>query len=408
MTTRPVFSTGGMFDRRGFLVGSALIGGGIPLSTAFINASPRDPPSSLADRVPTPRFREENNPATIASAKGLCFGTCLSIAPLRNNPAYIDLAARYSNCFVHASALQWHELQRTRKAPYAFGAADTILSWSRKQGKRFRGHMMLDWAGLPAWVEPSVSRMHPAEAEAFLRSHVRRIGERYRGKVIQWNVANEPMRGPSVRSYCWHDKLGEAYIDIAFDETTKADPGVPLAINQNLIEMVDRYQQRTRDGLLELVHRLKSRGVAISSVGIEGHLLSQFAVDQYGLDAFARALASMDIRFMITEMDVDDRAFNGTAPQRDAASAALVREFLDVMLVQPNCEGLMFWGMTDAYHWLVRDKKRARADNQPQRPAPFDTAGNPKPMWQVTIDALRRAPGPSSGSLLKTAKKSAP
>lgn len=406
MIARPAFPAGYRLDRRGFLVGSAFLGGGIALSSAVIPASPRDPPSSLAHRAPTPAFREESNPATIASAKGLCFGTCLSIAPLRDNPAYIDLAARYSNCFVHASALQWHELQRTRGAPYAFGTADTILTWSRTRGKHFRGHMMLDWAGLPVWVEPAVARMHPAEAEAFLRRHVRRIGERFRGQVIQWNVANEPMSGPSVRPYCWQDKLGETYIDIAFDETAKADPGVPLTINQNLIEMVDRYQQRTREGLLELVHRLKARGVAISSVGIESHLLSQFAVDQYGLDAFARALAAMGVNFMMTELDVDDRAFAGTIAQRDAASAGLVRDFLDVMLVQPNCEGLMFWGMTDAYHWLVRDKKRARADNQPQRPAPFDAAGNPKPMWQVTIDALRRAPGPGARSLLKAGKKS--
>ena len=66
-------------------------------------------------------------------------------------------------------------------------------------------------------MEPAIAACSPSEAEAFLRSHVDRIAGRYRGKMIQWNVANEPMRGGTVRQYGWWQKLGENYLDIAFD-----------------------------------------------------------------------------------------------------------------------------------------------------------------------------------------------
>jgi endo-1,4-beta-xylanase len=394
-----------MIDRRTFLTASGLIGSGIAgmgvggglslLDGGTAWSAPAGPP------VPPVGDSARANPADIATAKGLCFGTCIANRPFANDAAYNALNARFSNTLVHGSALQWHELQQQKGGPYDFRNADAMVDWADQKKRHFRGHAMLDWSGLPDWLEPMIASLSPKDAEALLRDHVRRIGSRYRGRMIQWNVANEPMSGSSVRPYGWFKKLDENYLDIAFDEAAKADPGVPLAINQNLIEMDSRFQRGSRDATLELVRRLKDRKVPIASVGIEGHLLSQYGVDQDGMLAFVKALGEMGIGFMITELDVDDRAFAADPAGRDQSVAALTRDFLDVTLSQPNCEGLIFWGFQDRYNWLNIDKSRSRPDDKAQRSTILDDDDRPKSMWRVTIDALKKAPGPGKASLLK-------
>lgn len=394
-----------MMDRRGFLIGAGATGGLLAAGGAM-TMSHADGSSGGGEKATLAGLPAadgaDGNPGRIAAAKGLCFGSCISARPLAQDKAYATTHARYCNTLVHASALQWHELQRAPRAAYNFRDADRILAWGRERSLPFRGHLMLDWAGLPGWLEPAIDSLSPSSAEKLLRSHVIRIGARYRGRMLQWNVANEPMSGHKVRDYGWHRKLGESYLDIAFAAAAEADPGVPLTINQNLIEMQSGYQRRGRDGLLELIQRMKARGVPLASVGVQGHLLSREGkVDQYGMDGFLRELKAMNIAFMITEMDVDDRGFSRDIAERDASSAAMVRDFLDVTLAHSHCEGLICWGLFDHYNWINKEPQRARTDGARQRPAPFDLNYRPKPMWDVIVQALRRAPGPGARTLLK-------
>ena len=138
----------------------------------------------------------------------------------------------------------------------------------------------------------------------------------------------------------------------------------------------------------------------LRSVGIEGHLQSGGAINQDGLDAFFRALARMDVSFMVTELDVNDTMFPADPATRDADTAALTRDFLDVCLAQPRCEGVVMWGLTDRYNWLATQAKRARGDGVPQRPTLLDTDYRPKLLWDVVVDAIARARGPGRYSLL--------
>jgi endo-1,4-beta-xylanase len=203
-----------------------------------------------------------------------------------------------------------------------------------------------------------------------------------------------------MRRTGWFEKLGENYLDIAFRVAHSIDPTVPLALNQDLVEMDSDFQRRSRDQLLELAQRLKSRGVPVSSIGVQGHLRSDLDVDAEGLEGFFKSLASLDLSFMVTELDIDDRAFPAEPTIRDRESAALVRDFLQVALAQPRCEGLFVWELSDRNSWLVRHADRARPDHAHQRPTLLDEHYRPKPMFDVVVDLLRAAKGPGRYSVL--------
>jgi endo-1,4-beta-xylanase len=340
------------------------------------------------------------NPASLAASKGLVFGSAISVQPLQTDPLYRATNLRDCNTFVHASAFQWHELQAQPDRPYNFANADTVCAYARAGRKAIRGHALLDWAGLPAWLPPQIIGGTAQQAADLLQDHVSQLVTRYRGQFIQWNVANEPLNSRGMRDYAWHQKLGEHYIDLAFQTAHQIDPRTPLAINQNLVESMGDGQPRTLQGLLALVQRLKGRGVPLRSVGIEGHLQSGNPINQNGLDDFFRQLARMDVSFMVTELDVSDKAFPGDPTARDADIGAMTRDFLDVCLAQPRCEGVIAWGLTDRYNWLVKDPKRGRSDGVPQRPTLLDANYGKKPVWDVVVDAIGRARGPGRYSIL--------
>jgi endo-1,4-beta-xylanase len=404
MTVMPDRSTSGDASdpgRRDVLLGGVALGVSVMAGAALMPEGPSPARATLANRSPGPALpgTDNDNPADIAAAKGLCFGSAVSMKPLRSDPEYGIVNRQLCNTVVHGSALQWHELEKRRGGPYDFGDADAIYQWSHAAGKAFRGHALLDWAGLPAWLEPDVATLTASAAADKMRDHITQICRHFRGKMIQWNVANEPING-KLRQYAWSKKLGENYLDIAFQAAGEADPGIPLAINQNLIEGKSAYQEKSLDALLELVQRLKTRKVPIASVGIEGHLQSSAPLNLDGLDHLFRELEKMDISFMITEFDIDDRQFIGEKDIRDENCAAMARDFFDVTLSQPRCEGLIIWGLTSRYNWLSNFPDRARADGLKQRPTLLDDDYKPIPMWQATIDALRKAPGPGKYSIL--------
>jgi endo-1,4-beta-xylanase len=332
--------------------------------------------------------------ARIASAKGMFFGTAIMVQPLLHDPRYRRLIEQTCNFWVHASALQWHELQRTPDSPYDFASADTIMAWGQGAHLPARGHMLVDWNKLPPGMDERIMAATPAQAEGLLRHHVGTIVDHFRGRFRQWNVVNEPVGDGAMRTTSWFKKLGERYIDIAFDVATKRDPGAQLTINQVNIEMDAGWQQRNQDSFLQLVRRMHDRNLPIRAIGIEGHLASRWCVDQKGLDSMMKALASMGIAVFISELDVDDRFLPADPAKRNAAAASLVRDFLDVTLSQPNCQGLVCWGLDDLYHWIPLTGQLARSDHLRQRPTAFDDHFRPKPMWNEIVAAFKRAPGP--------------
>ncbi len=204
-------------------------------------------------------------------------------------------------------------------------------------------------------------------------------------------------RVDGLRVSPWLELIGPDYIELAFRAAHQADPSALLTYNDYGIELDTPEQTDKRAQVLMLVRRLKARGVPIDAVGIQSHLTAGDAAPGAGLISFVRELRHMGLQVLITELDIDDHKLSGSLAERDSAVAALYRDYLNIMLNEPNLTAVLTWGITDRYTWLTATKPRP--DGKPQRPLPFDPDYHPAPAFFAMRDALEARAGSQPGVL---------
>ena len=106
-----------------------------------------------------------------------------------------------------------------------------------------------------------------------------------------------------------------------------------------------------------------------------------------GLQAFVRELRGMGLQVFVTELDINERKLDGTVAERDTAIARFYKDYLTMMLAEPNVRAVLTWGITDKYTWLD-GPKYVRPDGKAQRPLPFDSDYQPKPAFFSYRDAM--------------------
>lgn len=169
-----------------------------------------------------------------------------------------------------------------------------------------------------------------------------------------------------------------------------------LTYNDYGIELDTPKQNEKRGQVLLLLQGLKARGVPIHAVGIQSHLSADGPQPGAGLVTFIRQAARMGLEVFVTEMDVNTHSLPGGDGAQDAAVAEVYKNYLSMVLAEPNVPIALTWGITSAHSWLNGMNWAKRADGARQRPLPFDDDLKPTPAFF----ALRAA--------LDTARSSAP
>jgi len=174
---------------------------------------------------------------------------------------------------------------------------------------------------------------------------------------------------------------------VAFRTAREADSTVLLTYNDYGIEEDSAEQTAKREQVLLLVRGMKKRGVPVDAVGVQSHLSASSPLPGAGLREFVRELGRMRLQVFVTELDVNERKVEGSVAQRDAAVARVYRDYVTMMVAEPNVSAVLTWGITDRYTWLDAPKY-ARPDGQPQRCLPFDADYQPAPAFFALRDAL--------------------
>lgn len=331
-----------------------------------------------------------------ARTKGLLFGAAATHQQLSTNQAFANLFAQQCGILVPTNELKWQAL-RPSPNRFNFTRADWMARFARSHGMLFRGHTLVWHNALPDWFASTVNKQN---AEKYLREHISRVAGHYAGQMHSWDVVNEAIepqvqRADKLRNTPWFRFLGQEYIDIAFRAARQADPRALLMYNDFGIEHDTKQAEIKRTAILRLLERLKSRGIPIQGLGIQGHLFGHpDGVTFKQIRRFVRNVADLGLQMMITELDVNDQELPRDAAVRDRAVARIYADFLDAVLVEPAVIGVMTWGLSDRYTWLANTKPRK--DGAALRPLPFDERLQPKPAWQSLSNAIALAPARSS------------
>ena len=287
--------------------------------------------------------------------------------------------------------MKWAGLRPTAET-FDFALAGKFLRFAALTGQRVRGHNLCWHEGLPAWFKTTVTKDN---ARQLLVQHIKTVAGRYRGQIHSWDVVNEAVdpkdgRPDGLRKSPWLELVGPDYIELAFQTAAAADPGAKLTYNDYGIELDTPEQSIKRGQVLLLLRRLKARSIPIHAVGVQSHLKADGPQPGAGLVTLIREAGKLGLEVYVTEMDVNTRSVEGGPMVQDAAVARVFRDYLGMVLREPNVAAALTWGITSAHTWLNQSKESwsKRPDGARQRPLPFDDDLRPTPAFMALREAM--------------------
>ena len=269
---------------------------------------------------------------------------------------------------------------------YDFTTADNLLMIAQQNGLRMRGHTLI-WGKFPgrtfpaAWIKMVNESDDPTGAmtEIIVRQ-ITEVMSHFKGRVSTWDVVNEPMGGEILYESLFTRTLGEEYIDLAFHTARAIDPACELILN----EAIGNYDGPQGQAFLELLKRLKERGVPIDGVGLQTHHINQIH-DVEALKRYMRVIGEMGYKTEITELDMRLLLFK-KAKDPYQAQGEQYYKIARVCLEEPSCQGLTIWGVTDRENWM--DQIPPFSWKSPNAPYILDENLNKKPAYWGIHKAL--------------------
>jgi endo-1,4-beta-xylanase len=289
-----------------------------------------------------------------ADRAGMLVGTAVNPIYLSDN-AYTSTLVREFNMIEPEDAMKWTAIRPDEKT-FNFDSADSLVDFARTHDMKIRGHNLMWGIHNPKWLADGHYTSH--QLEDLLHEHIQRVVERYRGRVLAWDVVNEAFdENGGLRDSIWYNQPGiglakdrTAYIEQAFRWAHAADPKALLFYNEAGAEAVNRKS----DAVYEMVKAFKQHGVPIDGVGLQMHI--------FNLDPNVKSIAENIARFtklgmqiQITEMDVAlpvDTAGNPSRPKDLLRQAEIYAQIATACLKNPGCTAIQTWGFTDKYSWI--------------------------------------------------------
>src|SRR5579859_972313 len=326
----------------------------------------------------------QNVPNTLrawAQQRNFYMGTAVDIDALRGNVQYRATLSREYNLVVAENVMKMGPLRPTRDTFY-WDNADALVAFAQANGMKIRGHNLVWYQQLPAWL--TTGKFSRDELLAILKDHITTVVRRYKGPIIYCDVVNEGIGDDgNLRNDIWLQGIGPEYIADAFQWAHQADPDAKLFYNDYNSEGLSHKSQ----AIYNLVSDLKKQGVPIDGVGLQMHVRIDNPPNPAEVRANIARLGALGLQVQITEMDVQIQNGIGSQADRLAAQGKVYRQMLGVCLETPVCTAFLTWGFTDQYTWIPG------FTHHPDLPLPFDTAYAPKPAYWALLGVMSNYQG---------------
>jgi endo-1,4-beta-xylanase len=327
---------------------------------------------------------------TLAARRGIVFGSAACTYQLRDLD-FAAVLAREAGVLVPEYEMKRDAVERSR-GQYDFSACDALVDFANAHAMSMRGHTLVWYHSNPGWLEEAVLDWRDS---GLMTGYITSVVRHFRGRVRSWDVVNEAIapgdgRKDGLRDCFWLKAFGPAYIDDAYHAARAADPDALLVYNDWGCEAGAPENDRFRAVTLSFLEGALARGVPIQALGLQGHL-SAFGsqVDQLRLSRFLDDVASLGLRILVTEHDVDDTGGPWRADERDRAVADASRKFLDVVLDSRATSAVLTWGLTDRF--LEAPSWKQRLEGYTPRKLPLDTDLGRKPLWHALANSFEQA-----------------
>ncbi len=295
----------------------------------------------------------------LAAKVNLRIGTAVIPFDL-DHPDYAAIAAGQFSVVTPGNEMKWQVVEPTQ-GTYDWSGADRLVTFAEQHGQRVRGHTLLWHNQLPDWLTTGVANgtISNAELSDLLHKHITDEVTHFKGKIWQWDVANEFFTdsNPSMinPNDFWVSHLGTGVIAQAFRWAHAADPHALLFYNDYNIAGEDGTNAKS-DAVYAWVTQMQAEGVPINGVGDQGHLDTQYGFPTQMRQDLQR-YADLGLRVAITEADVRTFVDSPTTqvPTDHLATFAHPYEFSEMLkacLAVRACISFTVWGFGDADSWV--------------------------------------------------------
>jgi len=334
-------------------------------ATALAGATAASALSSPA-KVPVQFHAPADSLRALAAPFNLRIGNAINMGKLNVDAAYTSIVANQYSTVTPENVMKWDSIEPTR-GQLNFAPGDQLISFAQQHGQLVRGHTLLWHNQLPGWLTTGVSNgtISNDQLREILKQHIFAEAGHFRGKIWQWDVANEvfanawdphPLADGINGDDFWVSHLGEGIVADAFRWARQADPHALLFYNDFNIAGEDGTNAKA-DAVYAWVKSQQAKGVPIDGVGEQGHLDTQFGFSGARMQADLARYATLG-KVAITEADV--RTFVETTdslqtPTDNLALFAQPFEFdqeLKACLAVRNCLSFTIWDVDDADSWV--------------------------------------------------------
>lgn len=253
------------------------------------------------------------------------------------NDEYKRLVAELFNVAVLENNLKWQPLAGDWGEGWTVETAMKGVDWLAQRDIPTRGHVLVwpSFRNLPRRIK--ALEKEPAKLRAAVSQHVTELSTATRGKLVHWDVLNEPFDNHDLM-----DILGEDVMVEWFKLARAADPTAKLFINDYAILSGGGGTTAHRDHYERVIKLLVDQGAPLDGVGMQGHFGSSLTGPEDMLKILDR-YAKLGKQIWITEYDVD--------VDDEELAGRFTRDFYTTLFSHPAVGGILMWGFWDGAHW---------------------------------------------------------
>jgi len=166
-------------------------------------ASPSITPPDAISTVQTSSFPGSTSTvvglnAVAQSAGKKYFGTGTDNPELTDTPYVAILSDNQQfGQLTPTNSMKWDAIE-PEQGVFTFSGGDQIVALAQQNGQIMRGHNLVWFSQLPAWV--TAGNFNASELTAIIQNHVTTEVSHYKGQIFAWDVVNEPFNSDGTLS----------------------------------------------------------------------------------------------------------------------------------------------------------------------------------------------------------------
>lgn len=296
---------------------------------------------------------------TLRNAASFPIGTAASYRQLTTDDSIRAIIIKEFNSITPENDMKMYSIM-PRPNEFQWERVDSVAAFCNRHDMRLFGHALVWHSSTPRWL--TEAGHDSVSLSVFLKEYVTTYVSRYKGVVDGWDVVNEAVTDSAgiMRQSFWYKMLGESYIDQAFIAAHEADPKAILFVNDYNIERDTVKLNAT----IDLINRLKSRGVPVSGIGLQMH--TRMDIPNEIIAHSLRKAAETGLQVHLSEVDIifnrhNDRQGGGEQIYNELTSdmaQAQGEKYMNITDMYRNIVpkdqqyGITLWGFNDRTTWI--------------------------------------------------------